>query len=729
MPPPDLSDHPRKRPRPVISCQRCREKRLKCDRVSPCQNCSKAGSLCVFQHGAKRPRLESGGPTTVATTDQGSSAGIGVIEDLQRRLRRVEELLAVRSESENPRCDAPVGSQNQSQSQSQSQSQTAPPHAYPGILVVKGSRTRYHGPNNRSTLLNRFDGARDIISECTKDTSIFRVAKEVQFLQRKASVAMGLPESVSEQDFSVELQQLERLLPPAEVCDKLLGLYTTTFEQTFRILHVPTFYRQYTTFLGRLNGDRDKSPAFVPQLTAILAAAFPLLRVNTSKALLINLVRAWLSKLARKQQTEIETLQSEALVLLARSLRVEPAEELWQASGLLVRSAMVMGLHLDLTTFPDLSVHQKEVRRRLWSTIVEMDLQASIASAMPTSFPDINFRPLGPTNIDDLDYDEGTTELPPSKPLSEWTDSLAQVTLASSLTIRIRAMSLAQMPGFKLDPTEVLELGRGIETSLRQTPPSLKPAAILSSNVHPSRLLSQLLVNLYIRRPLISLYQCIASKTRGQESNPEVQDTLLACSLSILSYQECFDPAVSDLDFHNPPDYWQLFQTLCRNDVLQAALTVCSYVKLAPAPWHAAHAKDDLLRTVENALHGMVRTLHQPGSDMKDVVLLAVVLNLVRAQGSEKAQKELVKQAIITIMTACREHLTSSSVTDALLAQDTNRAAQSVRPDPCYMQTSFPQVPDFLDDDPVLAAEFSSFMDGPLGFADGFVSSLFSSLA
>jgi Fungal Zn(2)-Cys(6) binuclear cluster domain. len=29
----------RKRPRPVVSCLRCREKKLKCDRVVPCQNC------------------------------------------------------------------------------------------------------------------------------------------------------------------------------------------------------------------------------------------------------------------------------------------------------------------------------------------------------------------------------------------------------------------------------------------------------------------------------------------------------------------------------------------------------------------------------------------------------------------------------------------------------------------------------------------------------------------
>lgn len=43
----------RKRPRPVVSCLRCREKKLKCDRLSPCQNCTKLpGGLteCTYNH-------------------------------------------------------------------------------------------------------------------------------------------------------------------------------------------------------------------------------------------------------------------------------------------------------------------------------------------------------------------------------------------------------------------------------------------------------------------------------------------------------------------------------------------------------------------------------------------------------------------------------------------------------------------------------------------------------
>lgn len=91
-----------KRARPVVSCLRCREKKLKCDRVDPCENCIKAGHAdCTYnpQPGsvarAKRTRLS---PDVAMRKDE-KTTGIGIIEDVQQRLTRVEELLAIRNSS------------------------------------------------------------------------------------------------------------------------------------------------------------------------------------------------------------------------------------------------------------------------------------------------------------------------------------------------------------------------------------------------------------------------------------------------------------------------------------------------------------------------------------------------------------------------------------------------------------------------------------------------------
>lgn len=112
----------RKRPRPVVSCLRCREKKMKCDRAAPCQNCRKAGcrAECKYnQHPhssdslptAKRVHL----PVEEDGTDQQdqrsqSRLGTGIIEDLQQRVVMLEEFLAVRPHASSFRQmrDAPV---------------------------------------------------------------------------------------------------------------------------------------------------------------------------------------------------------------------------------------------------------------------------------------------------------------------------------------------------------------------------------------------------------------------------------------------------------------------------------------------------------------------------------------------------------------------------------------------------------------------------------------------
>jgi hypothetical protein len=125
--------NPRKRPRPVVSCLRCRDKKLKCDRSSPCENCVKAqtADTCMYQRGLNTVSKES--PSSVSMTT------VNAVEDLQVRLAKVEEMLGI---------------QGGSQSTSNGTSGDVKPHAI-GTVVVKGSRSIFHGQNDRTTLLNQ----------------------------------------------------------------------------------------------------------------------------------------------------------------------------------------------------------------------------------------------------------------------------------------------------------------------------------------------------------------------------------------------------------------------------------------------------------------------------------------------------------------------------------------------------------------------------------------------
>jgi len=516
------------------------------------------------------------------------------------------------------------------------------------------------------------------------------MVKEVQFLQSKTQSSLSSPQSISKLESFPELLQLLQSLPPKQICDKLVAIYTTNFEKTLRILHVPSFLRQYAHFWAHSDHESSLSSPFIPQLAAVLAISITLdenvIEADNYSALEYfkfngaKLLQAWLQKLPRKHRIELATLQIETLILLARQLRLTSVEESWKAAGSLVRSAMVMGLHIDISGYTQMSVFQAELRRRLWVTIAEMDLQASITSGMPIMTPQLDFHNLAPANLNDSDFDENTTELPSSKPMNEPTDTLALITLAKSLSHRINAMNFVQHTSSQTDLHERIKKGQILDEYLHSIPPSLKLDRASSSDTNPPVLLNQVLLDLYIRRPLLCLYRPV--QTSSSRDNPDLDSIQRACldsSVTILSYQDYFDPNLADLDVQNSNWYWNVFHTFCKNDVLWAALSICKHMNLSTqqttdqSPNGSAglstisqphtqlplmtHSKASLTRLVENTLDSLTHRIGESGNSLKDILLLAVVLQSVRGRGSAETKQQWMMQGAKKALSACRQYL------------------------------------------------------------------------
>lgn len=669
-----MDTRPRKRPRPIISCIRCRNKKLKCDRAAPCQNCIKAGcsTTCTYQRSPetsdslpRAKRIHLGNSANAddepsCPSDAGGNAGLGIIEDLQQRVLKLEEArFADNGPMQNYMCSE--------SSQQPNRTQSKDPALPLGTLVVKGSRSRYHGGNSRISLLNQFSEAKEFISQHTKDSSLVELGKEIQWLQRKSNLPLHSPESVGA-DCNPEILQLRASLPPKAVCDRLVDFYCENFEKTLRVLHIPSFLRQYSQFWSEPEQEMFQTSSFLPQLTAVLTLSFSLEGQNDTadgsyeylNHTAIGPVRTWLQKLGHKQRSEISTLQVEVLVLLVRQLHLASPEELWRASGSLVRSAMVMGLHLNASQSTSPSAFQDQLRRRLWITIAEMDLQISIVAGMPVMAPQVDFKALSPSNLSDKDFDESTAALPPPKPLHEWTETLASVSLASSLSHRINVMGIASSGRQGGDLSEIVRQGQKLEEYLQHIPSTLKHTTSGEAD-DPSILLNRTFVDIYMRRPLISLYRPILMEQNHDEEDTivsEIRDTCLESSLSILSLQDYFDPAVVDPDVFNTTMYWNIFQILCKNDVLLAALSVCAYMKLS-TPQQPPHSKAALTRIVDTTLDGLAHRISEPGNNIKDVLLLAVVLQSVRGRGSGEAKERSMYQGAQKALSACRQHLLS----------------------------------------------------------------------
>ncbi|KAA8647986.1 fungal specific transcription factor domain-containing protein [Aspergillus tanneri] len=100
--------------------------------------------------------------------------------------------------------------------------------------------------------------------------------------------------------------------------------------------------------------------------------------------------------------------------------------------------AIRMGYHRDPLHFKSLSPYQGEMRRRMWAMICSLDIGFSTQMGLPSSIKHSLSDTKPPRNLQDRDFDAGSTDLPPARPIDELTSStviLAKLHVATSLGV------------------------------------------------------------------------------------------------------------------------------------------------------------------------------------------------------------------------------------------------------------------------------------------------------
>lgn len=92
--------HKSSAPRVRLSCEMCRQRKIKCDKLSPCTNCQRFGTICVPVERARLPRGRTGRPAMDRAPDSDS--------DLRDRVAKIEQLLGdLARTNSNPMADNP----------------------------------------------------------------------------------------------------------------------------------------------------------------------------------------------------------------------------------------------------------------------------------------------------------------------------------------------------------------------------------------------------------------------------------------------------------------------------------------------------------------------------------------------------------------------------------------------------------------------------------------------
>jgi hypothetical protein len=257
-------------------------------------------------------------------------------------------------------------------------------------------------------------------------------------------------------------------LPPRDVCDKLVEQYLQTIETLYRVLHLPTFQREYeAVWLG----EAKPQATFMVQLKLILAIGAMFYDENCSMrpeaTSWIYEAQTWLSSPTFKSKLGIQHLQSSILLLLAREFADVGSELVWISAGALLREAAYIGLHKDPSRLPRMNVFESEMRRRIWNTILELNLQFSLISGGPCllSLEDFNTEP--PSNYNDHEL---TGFAPHASEETTYTQMSFAIALRKTLPVRLAVVKFLN----DVATTGTYEETLRIDTALRSSYKSLR---------------------------------------------------------------------------------------------------------------------------------------------------------------------------------------------------------------------------------------------------------------
>ncbi|OCL02052.1 hypothetical protein AOQ84DRAFT_305467, partial [Glonium stellatum] len=436
------------------------------------------------------------------------------------------------------------------------------------------SKTRLFGASHWANsielfeLLSRFrykaevDKASEIYSLVQKCKMIARTAKSDRLTQQ--SVAPGFRDYV----------------PPREVSDELIYLYFRTFESIYRVLHIPSFQREYIEYW---NNPELASADFVIKLLLVMAigtcfhkGASNSISLRTSSYLWIHATQSWLKSPFEKARLTLRGLQIYCLLLIARQTHGISSNLVWISAGSLLRTAMNMGLHRDPKHLPKASIFHSELRRRLWAIILEISVQSSLDSGMPPLISCKDFDCEPPANIDDLEMDEGVKVSPVSKPVVVFTQMSVQIGLMRSLLTRLKITQYLNDFRYEQSFDETLRLGVELNNACRSNFLMLQSFPISSTSVNQTTpTASQVkLFGLFTRRFLLALHRPFAIRTKA---NPTYYFSRKICVESSLLLSPSFPSHLSDSPTQDN-DYTQL--TILggepfRSVFVHATLTLC----------------------------------------------------------------------------------------------------------------------------------------------------------
>ncbi|RAL17417.1 Zn(II)2Cys6 transcription factor [Aspergillus homomorphus CBS 101889] len=403
-------------------------------------------------------------------------------------------------------------------------------------------------------------------------------------------------------------------IPPRDVADSFVEHYLKIIEPSHQILHVPTFLSEAERFWDKPSALSD---GWLAQFLAILALGCHLVNVSSGRSdmndsgilpsQLLDAAQACLQRTGFMIHPDLASIRALCLFVIFRQTKgvvcIESAA-LWPATGLIVRLAVMMGLH---STAPLHNSHGRrspidaDIRNTLWASVILLDLRQSLAAGMPVMSPsrDLLSEPL--FSIDHAllgvaDRPEGLLfpqliydTLPHIFKILELATS-AQVTLAYSL---------------------VATYDRQIRALLKDYQKPFLSVHKSDIDTFDTKRFQWTMIDVFFRRVLLALHSRLYQEPQASTRYPVSYWSSLECSLALLSQQrELWDTVSASSSSGSTTAVTAAFfyARLFQQEFFLAAVTVCFHLVQTQAPF--VSSADNSPKCQRQARHTILDLLH-----------------------------------------------------------------------------------------------------------------------
>ncbi|KAF7590310.1 hypothetical protein BBP40_003003 [Aspergillus hancockii] len=396
-------------PRVRLSCELCRQRKVKCDKLDPCTNCQRFGVACVPVERARLPRGRSGRLTAKGAPGQDTS--------LKERVSRLEELLRELTNHGDDTINAQSGLSS-SQENSAKESDKSEPY-------IENS---FWADILRQIHDVRGAGNHGATSDSRASDSSAANYRDLLVMSKGVSSSMATRE----------------LLLITHVEKKLCRIFLEKIDPFFKILHAPSL----RTFILDGNPYLDYGQGHLAPIALTCAVCFAA-ACSVTEGESIGLFGCNKSFLVARYQQEAEATLARADFMTSNDLSIlqafvifllatrsqDSSRRVWTMMSMALRIGQALSLHLPEPPFP-VRPFERELRRRLWLAIGFLDIQCSLDRASEPMMKASWLQSHQPSNVNDSDISFGMEG--PVQESPGFTDmTFAMMTMKAQYTTRL----------------------------------------------------------------------------------------------------------------------------------------------------------------------------------------------------------------------------------------------------------------------------------------------------